>query len=72
MRETHFYIKGTIQITHPIGISDYQLTKLFPEEFKSSLPTVEELENELKKLDDGEEQKEITCWMGDEDAWGLL
>lgn len=42
-------------ITHPIGISDYQLTKLFPEEFKSSLPTVEELENELKKLDDGEE-----------------
>lgn len=55
MRETHFYIKGTIQITHPIGISDNQHTKLFPEEFKSSLPTVEELENELKKLDDGEE-----------------
>lgn len=55
MREALFYIKETIDITHPIGISDYQLTKHFPEEFKSSLPTVEELENELKKLNDGEE-----------------
>lgn len=35
-------------INQPIGISEYQLTKLFPEEFKSSLPTIEEIENELK------------------------
>ena len=35
-------------INQPIGISEYQLTKLFPEEFKSSLPTIEEIESELK------------------------
>lgn len=35
-------------INHPIGVSEYELTKLFPEEFKSSLPTIEEIENELK------------------------
>lgn len=31
----------------PIGISEYQITKSLPEKFKSSLPTVEELEAEL-------------------------
>jgi predicted nuclease of restriction endonuclease-like (RecB) superfamily len=35
-------------INQPIGVSEYQLTRLFPEEFKSSLPTIEEIENELK------------------------
>jgi len=35
-------------INQPIGVSEYELTKLFPKEFKSSLPTVEEIENELK------------------------
>jgi len=35
-------------INQPIGVTEYQLTKLFPEEFKSSLPTIEEIENELK------------------------
>jgi predicted nuclease of restriction endonuclease-like (RecB) superfamily len=34
-------------IMQPIGVSEYELTKLFPEEFKSSLPTIEEIENEL-------------------------
>lgn len=34
-------------INHPIGVSEYELTKLFPEEYKSSLPTIEEIENEL-------------------------
>ena len=32
----------------PMGISEYQLSKLFPKDFKSSMPTIEELENELK------------------------
>lgn len=36
-------------INQPIGVTEYQLTKLFPEEFKSSLPTIEEIENELLK-----------------------
>jgi hypothetical protein len=35
-------------INQPIGVTEYQLTKLFPDEFKSSLPTIEEIENELK------------------------
>lgn len=35
-------------INQPIGVTEYQLTRLFPEEFKSSLPTIEEIENELK------------------------
>lgn len=32
----------------PIGISEYQLAKLYPKDFKSSLPTIEELESGLK------------------------
>jgi predicted nuclease of restriction endonuclease-like (RecB) superfamily len=35
-------------INQPIGVTEYELTKLFPEEFKSSLPTIEEIENTLK------------------------
>jgi predicted nuclease of restriction endonuclease-like (RecB) superfamily len=35
-------------INQPIGVTEYELTKLFPEEFKSSLPSIEEIENELK------------------------
>lgn len=33
----------------PIGISEYQLSKLYPADFKSALPSIEDLENELKK-----------------------
>ena len=33
----------------PIGISEYKLLESLPEEFKSSLPTVEELEQELMR-----------------------
>ena len=33
----------------PIGISEYKLTESLPDEFKTSLPTVEELEQELMK-----------------------
>ncbi|UCH94883.1 MAG: DUF1016 family protein [Candidatus Aminicenantes bacterium] len=36
-------------MSKPIGISNYQLTELLPEEFKSSLPTIEELKAELTK-----------------------
>lgn len=34
-------------IHKPIGISDYELTRALPDNLKSSLPTVEEIENEL-------------------------
>ena len=32
----------------PMGISEYQLSELFPKDFKSSMPTIEELEKGLK------------------------
>ena len=37
-------------ISKPIGISEYQLTEAIPEDLKSNLPSIEELENELKDL----------------------
>jgi hypothetical protein len=35
-------------IKQPIGVSEYQISKAFPEDFKGSLPTIEEIEAELK------------------------
>ena len=32
----------------PMGVSEFNLTEILPEELKSSLPTIEEIENELK------------------------
>lgn len=34
--------------TQPMGISEYELSKIIPENYKSSLPSIEEIENELK------------------------
>lgn len=34
----------------PIGVSDYQLSKAVPEDLKSTLPTIEEMEEELTLL----------------------
>ena len=34
-------------VTSPIGVSDYQLTKMMPKNLKTSLPTIEEIEAEL-------------------------
>ena len=39
-------------INKPIGISEYQLTSAIPENFKGSLPTIEELEKELEQETD--------------------
>lgn len=36
----------------PLGISEYQLSKLFPDDFKSTLPTIEEIEKELNNSND--------------------
>ncbi len=45
-------------IEKPIGVSEYQLTRAIPENLKSNLPTVEEIEAELNELEDnhGENQ----------------
>ena len=34
----------------PIGVSDYQLSKAIPENLKSALPSIEEVEEELSKI----------------------
>jgi predicted nuclease of restriction endonuclease-like (RecB) superfamily len=38
-------------ISHPIGISEYELSELLPENYKSSLPTIEEIEEEFKDME---------------------
>ncbi|MCL1826412.1 MAG: PDDEXK nuclease domain-containing protein [Candidatus Cloacimonetes bacterium] len=35
----------------PMGISEYQYSKLLPENLKSSLPSIEDIETELSKID---------------------
>ena len=42
-------------INKPIGISNYQLTKAIPDEIKTKLPTVEQLEKELSEKEDEKE-----------------
>lgn len=34
----------------PIGVSDYQLSKAIPEQLKSALPLIEEVEKELNRI----------------------
>ncbi len=36
-------------INKPIGISEYELIKAIPEDLKSNLPTVEEIEREMEE-----------------------
>lgn len=39
------------QISQPIGISKYEITKLLEAEYKSSLPSIEEIEKKVKEID---------------------
>jgi predicted nuclease of restriction endonuclease-like (RecB) superfamily len=41
-------------IDRPMGIAEYQLSKILPEDLKGSLPTIEELEAELEGLEKDE------------------
>jgi len=36
-------------IKKPIGISEYELTRILPKELESGLPTIEEIEAELSR-----------------------
>ena len=38
-------------INKPMGISEFLITEILPENLKSSLPTIQEIELELKKID---------------------
>ena len=42
--EVEYALKGMSQ---PIGVSEFEVTKALPDELRSTLPTVEEFENEL-------------------------
>ncbi len=46
--ETEFALRD---INKPMGVSEFQLTEILPDNLKSSLPSIEEIENELKKLE---------------------
>lgn len=37
-------------INKPIGVSEYQIMRILPDEYKSSLPTIEEIEAELENI----------------------
>jgi predicted nuclease of restriction endonuclease-like (RecB) superfamily len=37
--------------SQPIGISEYDISQLLPDNFKSSLPSIEEIEEELKSME---------------------
>ncbi len=39
-------------INKPMGVSEFQITEILPENLKSSLPTIEEIENEFETLSD--------------------
>ncbi len=47
--EAQYSLKSSSQ---PIGISEYSFSKLLPENFKSSLPSIEEIEKELNHEDE--------------------
>ena len=38
-------------INKPLGISEYQLTEILPKEYKSSLPSIEEIEAKLDEIE---------------------
>ena len=45
-------VEYALQDIHkPIGVSEFKLDKLLPDNLKSSLPSIEELEEELRKMD---------------------
>ncbi|QDV47429.1 hypothetical protein Enr13x_73380 [Stieleria neptunia] len=39
-------------LTKPIGVSEYQITENLPEQFRSSIPSIEQIEAELGGWDD--------------------
>lgn len=47
--EVEYTLRG---INKPIGVSEFKLTEALPEELKSSIPTVEEFEEEINRVID--------------------
>jgi len=40
-------------VSKPLGVAEYRLAQALPAELRGALPSVEELEAELAKLDEG-------------------
>ena len=36
------------KVDMPLAISDYELSRIVPEQYKNSLPSIEDIENELE------------------------
>lgn len=50
-------VEYALQDIHkPMGVSGFEITEILPDELKSSLPTIEEIEEQLKMDDDGESE----------------
>ena len=41
----------------PIGVSEYELSKLIPEDIKSQLPSIEEIEEQVKRIQGKKEEE---------------
>ena len=48
--EAQYALESTSQ---PLGVSSYELSRLIPEDFKGSMPTIEEIEAELSDNEEG-------------------
>ena len=46
-------------MTKPIGLAEYRLTEALPDDIKTSLPTIEQLEAELAKDFSKNDAKEL-------------
>lgn len=51
--ETEFALRD---INKPMGVSEFTLTEVLPDELKGSLPTVEEIEDDFKKLEESDHE----------------
>ena len=40
----HYSLEG---YNNPLGISEYELSKLFPKDYKTTLPSIEDIEKEI-------------------------
>ena len=49
------YQRHTIFLSLPLGISQYERSKLIPKEIKSSLPSIEQIESTLEQLSENSE-----------------
>ena len=49
--EAQYALESTSQ---PLGVSSYELSRLIPEDFKGSMPTIEEIEAELSDNEEAE------------------